>query len=131
VFDNEVVFDEDQLLKIAKSIASVCSQLHSKGISHGDLYAHNILVNNTAECILGDFGAASFYSVTSVLAPKIERIEVRAYGCLLEDLVTLVSEMESHNLRRSRWQKLINDCRLFNVKSRLGFSEILLELDKF
>jgi predicted Ser/Thr protein kinase len=131
VFDNEVVFDEDQLLKIAKSIASVCSQLHSKGISHGDLYAHNILVNNTAECILGDFGAASFYSVTSVLAPKIERIEVRAYGCLLEDLVTLVSEIESPNLRRSRWQKLINDCRLFNVKSRLGFSEILLELDKF
>ncbi|OEK07586.1 protein kinase [Flavivirga aquatica] len=131
VFDETSVFNGDELLKIAKSIASVCSQLHSKGINHGDLYAHNILVNKTAECLLGDFGAASFYDVNSDLAHNIERIEVRAYTCLLEDVLGLVSENEMSNELRNKWQKLIADCRVTDVKSRIGFSEVLEVLEGF
>ncbi|GAL79456.1 serine/threonine protein kinase [Algibacter lectus] len=53
VFDETSIFNADELLKIVKSIASVCQQLHKKGINHGDLYAHNILVNASADCLLG------------------------------------------------------------------------------
>jgi len=50
------------------------------------LYAHNILINDEDHCYLGDFGAASFYDTT---CEDFEKIEVRAFGCLLEDMLTL------------------------------------------
>ena len=131
VFDEQTVFNGAELLKIAKSIASVCTQLHRKGINHGDLYAHNILINTTADCLLGDFGAATFYDVNSNLAHTIERVEVRAFGCLLEDLLGLVPENKMNNEVRNSWQMLIADCALADVKSRPGFSEILEKLAGF
>lgn len=131
VFDDTTVFNGEELLKIAKSIASVCAQLHSRGINHGDLYAHNILVNKTANSILGDFGAASFYDINSALAHNIERVEVRAYGCLIEDVFGLVSENEFNDLLQKKWLKLITDCTITDVKARLSFSDILEELDRF
>ena len=68
VFCNETLFGIQNVLKIAKSIASVSKHLHSKGINHGDLYAHNILVNTKYETIFGDFGAATFYNKNSEFA---------------------------------------------------------------
>ncbi|MFK7979912.1 MAG: leucine-rich repeat-containing protein kinase family protein [Saprospiraceae bacterium] len=131
VFDEKCVFNGAELLKIAKSMASVCAQLHKKGIKHGDFYAHNILINEKAECLLGDFGAASFYDVNSVLAPNIERVEVRAFGCLLEDVLNLVSENGLDRALHNKWKKLITDCTIPEVKSRLNFSEILDVLNHF
>lgn len=131
VFDEQTVFNGEELLKIAKSIASVCVQLHGKGINHGDLYAHNVLVNKTAECLLGDFGAASFYDVNSVLGHTIERVEVRAFGCLVEDVFNLVPEKALNNELRIQWQQLIAACTLSKVKLRLSFSEIVAELNQF
>ena len=76
------------ILKITHGVASAVAQLRTQGIMHGDLYAHNILVNNQGESILGDFGAASFYDPADrVSGPALERLESRAYGCLLEDLL--------------------------------------------
>lgn len=124
-------FSADALLKMAKSMASVCKQLHSKGIIHGDFYAHNILVNNSAECLLGDFGAASLYDLSTPNANNIERIEVRAYACLLEDILGLVSEQDINNELRDNWLKLIASCSQSEVKKRPSFSEILEELDVF
>ncbi len=131
VFDENSVFNGAELLKIAKSMASVSAHLHSKGINHGDLYAHNILINKTAECLLGDFGAASFYDVNSVLAHTIERIEVRAYGCLIADVLSVVNKNEMHTQLHTQWQKLIADCTRSEVKVRPSFSEILEELNAF
>ena len=131
VFDKKTNFSGEALLKIAKSIASVCAQLHSKGINHGDLYAHNILINKTAVCLLGDFGAASFYDVNTMLAAAIERVEVRAFGCLLEDVFGLVHENEISSQLHTKWEDLISDCSISQVKSRPSFSDILAELDMF
>ncbi len=131
VFDEKSSFNENELLKIAKNIASVCAQLHSKGINHGDLYAHNILVNKTAKCLLGDFGAASFYNVNSVQAHNIERVEVSAYGCLLEDVLGLVNENEMTSEAHSKWQKLITNCTIRQVESRPKFLEIVEILNEF
>jgi hypothetical protein len=131
IFDAQTVFDENEVLKIAKSIASVCVQLHSRGINHGDLYAHNILVNKNAECLLGDFGAASLYDINSVLAHTIERVEVRAFGCLLEDIISLGDKKNIDHVFQKKWQKLITDCTRFEVNERLSFCEILELLHKF
>lgn len=131
VFDEKCAFNRDEIMKMAKSIASVCAQLHSRGINHGDLYAHNILVNEMADSLLGDFGAAFFYDVHSAQASNIERVEVRAYGCLLEDLLGLVSESKMSELVRNKWQKLIDDCSQTKVQHRPSFTEITEMLESF
>jgi len=131
VFDETKAFTEAQLLKIAKSMASVCAHLHQKGINHGDFYAHNILINENADTILGDFGAASFYDVNLPIAHNIERIEVRAFGCLLEDLLALVSTNEKANDALDKWHKLMQDSMLPEVKLRPSFFEISERLAGF
>ena len=131
VFEKGAVFRAADLLKIAKSIASVGAQLHSKGINHGDLYAHNILVNGKAEGLLGDFGAATFYDVNSVLAPNIERVEVRAFACLVEDVLGLLPAQERDITLQFKWEKLIAACSHRKVAQRPSFAEIVEELRTF
>ncbi|CDF79082.1 serine/threonine protein kinase [Formosa agariphila KMM 3901] len=131
VFDEDTTFNDNELLKIAKNIASVSAQLHARGINHGDLYAHNILVNDTADCLLGDFGAASFYDIYANDAHAIERVEVRAYGCLIEDLLNLVPETQMDSKKRTTWESLISDCFLPEVQWRPNFIEILEKLERF
>jgi serine/threonine protein kinase len=75
------------MLGIAEKVASVAAHLHSRGILHGDLYGHNILHDGRGGALLGDFGAASFYAPGSPSGAALERLEVRAFGCLLEELV--------------------------------------------
>ena len=42
--------------------AQAGAHLHSVGLSHGDLYAHNILVHpQSGDAKLADFGAAFYY----------------------------------------------------------------------
>lgn len=87
-YSNDTRFTPNQILTIAQGIASVITHLHQRGILHGDLYAHNILINPTGHSILGDFGAASFYDpADQPTAQALTQIEARAYGCLLEDLL--------------------------------------------
>ena len=130
-FEYNALFTEEEFLKIVKSIASVTAQLHSKGINHGDLYAHNILVNKSADCLLGDYGAASYYDTNSELAHNIQRIEVSAFGCLIEDLLGLVSKDELNKNVLNRWKQLITSCFNPDVKSRMSFNEIVAILNQF
>ncbi|MGG2296681.1 leucine-rich repeat-containing protein kinase family protein [Aeromonas veronii] len=79
-------------LAMAHGIASVAGHLHRAGIMHGDLYGHNILFTRgpdaPARALLGDFGAASLYDrCDRERAVGLERLEVRAFGCLLEELL--------------------------------------------
>ncbi len=76
------------VLALAKGLASVGEHLHARGISHGDFYAHNVLYHPEGGCFLGDFGAASFYppQATGDTNP-FEALEVRAFGCLLGELL--------------------------------------------
>ncbi len=130
-FSKTQVYNTNALLKIAVSMASVCAQLHFKGINHGDFYAHNILVNKNANSFLGDFGAASPYNINSVLAKNIERVEVRAFGCLLEDLINQTKESDVSLSFYKKWETLIKNCTEPNVTLRPSFSEILSTLKAF
>ena len=80
-------FDLDTILGMAQGIASACGHLHRRGIMHGDLYGHNILHGSQGRTLLGDFGAASFFAPETLHATLLQRLEVRAFGCLLEEWI--------------------------------------------
>ncbi len=86
IYPADTRFSPGDVLAIAQGVASAAAHLHERGIMHGDLYAHNILWNGQGDCLLGDFGAASFISGERH-AETLQRIEVRAFSCLLEELL--------------------------------------------
>ncbi len=84
----EAAFELPALLGLAHSVASAAAHLHRRGVLHGDLYGHNILHDGRGRALLGDFGAASLFdSADAPGAQRLQRIEVRAFGCLLEELI--------------------------------------------
>lgn len=101
VYAGETCFSLNAAIRLAHGIASAVRHLHEQGIAHGDLYAHNILHAGDGRALLGDFGAASFFDhADQALAAALQRIEVRAFGCLLEELlersVVSVEQAEIH-----------------------------------
>ena len=84
VYAGDIRFDPETVLRIASGIAAAAGQLHARGLMHGDLYAHNILVAPGREPVIGDFGAASAFGNPG---DALQRLEVRAFGCLLEELI--------------------------------------------
>ncbi|GJJ03888.1 hypothetical protein RugamoR64_44260 [Duganella rhizosphaerae] len=80
-------FSPAELLRIAGGIASAARHLHGRGIMHGDLYGHNILHCDQGRSLLGDFGAASLFAPDAPHAPGLQRLEVRAFGHLLDELM--------------------------------------------
>lgn len=74
--------------RVAQCIAAALEHLHARGISHGDMYAHNILVApESGEAKLADFGAAFYYGAGTAHAGDYERMERRAFGALLAELL--------------------------------------------
>jgi Protein kinase domain/Leucine rich repeat len=75
-------------LGIASDVAGAVAHLHQRGVMHGDLYAHNILINPVqGQARLGDFGAATRLPTDQPdLRQNLLALEVRALGCLLEEL---------------------------------------------
>lgn len=91
VYAADLRFSLKDALRVAHGVASLARQLHSRGLTHGDLYAHNTLIGADGHAVLGDFGAAAFYDQSdSALAQALEQIEVRAFGCLFEELLERV-----------------------------------------
>jgi serine/threonine protein kinase len=115
------------ILRITKGIASAAAHLHALGIMHGDLYAHNILVDETGHCLLGDFGAASKYDKSDVvIGQSLERLEVRAFGCLLEDMLDRCTLQESslHYKAVESLRCLQQECLNPVLSQRPQFTEI-------
>ncbi|MEB3231177.1 MAG: leucine-rich repeat-containing protein kinase family protein [Leptolyngbyaceae bacterium] len=114
------------VVEIARGIAVAIAHLHQNGILHGDLYAHNILVNPQGHARIGDFGAASVYDPSDpTRGPGLERLESRAFGCLLEDLLdrgVVASEAEAQTAKNL--QRLQADCMQPSSRLRPSFSRI-------
>jgi hypothetical protein len=87
VYAGDLRLSLSKVLSIASGIASVAQQVHANGIMHGDLYAHNILLGRDGHALLGDFGAACFKPTDAAQRLALEKIEVRAFGYLLEELL--------------------------------------------
>jgi len=131
IYAADTKFTLDAVLSIACGIASAAQQLHSKGIMHGDLYAHNILHNKEAECLLGDFGAASCFPLEDQpRALALQRIEVRAFGCLLQELLERCEAKDGQQVSIKALMKLQADCVQSDTDARPLFSEILQLLER-
>ncbi|HHQ4476006.1 TPA: leucine-rich repeat-containing protein kinase family protein [Aeromonas veronii] len=119
VYPEELHLSVPDALAMAQGIASVVGHLHRAGIMHGDLYGHNILFargsDAPARALLGDFGAASLYdSGDRERAVGLERLEVRAFGCLLEELLAHCDTQDStldglHQLKAACLSELPTD----------------------
>lgn len=74
--------------QLLSAMASALAQLHARGVMHGDFYGHNILWQPaTGQARLGDFGAATLLPQDQpVLAGRLLALEVRAFGCLVEEV---------------------------------------------
>lgn len=117
IYPEETRFSLRTAISIAQGIAAAAAHLHEQGILHGDLYAHNILWNEAGNCLLGDFGAATFIKDHR---QELQRIEVRAYSCLLEELLARISPQDGIDDLR----QLQRSCGQADVMARPLFNEI-------
>jgi serine/threonine protein kinase len=86
-----------QISKIVKQMQSVFAHLHDNQVSHGDLYAHNTLLDQDANIIFGDFGAATMYHMLNEKQQaKIQQIERRALNYFIEDLLSICTEEDKN-----------------------------------
>ena len=124
IYDPATRFSAEVALRMARGIASVAAHLHRHGITHGDLYGHNILCNAEGDCLLGDFGAASFHATADTLETRaLQRIEVRAFGVLLGELLERINEGVSDE-QRQVLEALRDSCCQPQVLTRPAFQEI-------
>jgi hypothetical protein len=129
VFQEDVSLSVNQVIRIASTIASVAAQLHGNGMMHGDLYAHNILIDGEGNTLFGDFGAASFYDrADAETAYALERIEVSAYGYLLDDLLGLCTATSKEDPALLKLANLRDVCISQSILSRPSFQYLTQEL---
>ena len=129
VYPAAAEFDLETVVRIARGIASAAEHLHAQGIMHGDLYAHNILHGADGHPLLGDFGAASFVAAEDrATAEALQRIEVRAFACLLEELLERCPVAVDGQKALKMLADLQADCAQENVNARPLFGEIVRRL---
>ncbi|MEH6449871.1 MAG: leucine-rich repeat-containing protein kinase family protein [Oleispira sp.] len=132
-FHEETRFSIKQVGKIVLAITGTLKHLHEKGISHGDVYAHNTMINDQASTLLGDFGAATnLASLPLMQRDAMAKIEVRALGCLLEDVLTQVDIEaadihQQHNLKQI--SELAVNCMQPDLNKRPSFIELQQSLE--
>lgn len=130
VYPAEAEFDLDTVVRIVRGIASAAEHLHAQGIMHGDLYAHNILHGADGQSLLGDFGAASFVAPENQPAAEaLQRIEVRAFACLLEELLERCPVAVDGQKTLKMLGDLQGDCAQESVGARPLFTEIVRQLN--
>ena len=84
-------FSGEQVERFAEQMINLVEHLEAHQVSHGDLYAHNVLVNPLGHLLLGDFGAASKYGhLPPEIQQGIQKIERRALAYFIDDLMGLV-----------------------------------------
>lgn len=93
IYPDRQTFSLSFIVATLTGVSAALQHLHAKGIMHGDIYAHNILVNNLGFPYIGDFGAASLYNPTQ--NHSREYIEVRAFTHLMGELLSRCAPQEA------------------------------------
>lgn len=131
-FEKNTVFDLKTIANVIHQMAKTLTHLHDKGVSHGDVYAHNTMINDQADMLFGDFGAATnLMSLPESQRSAMERIEVRAFGNLLEDMLQLnePNTSEEQDLY-SRLSQLKNQCMDDDVDQRPNFLSVQIKSEE-
>jgi hypothetical protein len=117
-------------LPMAKGIASAAQHLHARGILHGDLYAHNIFHTAQGDALLSDFGAAAFFDVNdAAMAQGLEKLEVRALGCLLEELAMQCDATIKDATQHQAFALLSQQCLQETPVNRPSLAQICTKLE--
>lgn len=83
-------FSIKQIEHIVQQLESLVDHLIKHKVSHGDLYAHNVLINHQSDILFGDFGAASKYQMLEDYQQSgIQAIEKRALNYFIDDMLSL------------------------------------------
>jgi len=128
-FQEGTAFTLKDILSVLTAVASVALRLHEHGIMHGDLYAHNTLINDAGHAIFGDFGAATSYAVSSERAKSLERLEIRAFGNMAEDLLNHLHAEDKNSEQVRELLQLKEICLLDEVLLRPDFRHVLEKLE--
>lgn len=127
-FKEGTQYSPTEIAKVAYQMVDMLTHLHQNGVSHGDVYAHNTMINDSASVLFGDFGAASNLCLLPAIQQQaMEAIEVRAFGCLLDDLLAIGntdSNLELFNVLI----ELKDHCMKELVALRPTFTEIIERL---
>tara|TARA_R110001592_G_scaffold61158_3_gene186171 strand:- start:1395 stop:2645 length:1251 start_codon:yes stop_codon:yes gene_type:complete len=111
-FPADFTLSIEKITKVIEQMRGVFAHLHAAQVCHGDLYAHNTLVDEQANVLFGDFGAASMYHMLSESQQQlIKRIEGRALAYFIDDLLKVCAQEDSQSdqyqlLRREAQQLL-------------------------
>ncbi|MFY0640442.1 MAG: protein kinase [Bermanella sp.] len=127
-FEPNTAVTSQNVLKITHQMADILLHLHQQGVSHGDIYAHNTMYDSHNNVLFGDFGAATNLNELSVeQRTKMQLIEVRAFGCFMDDLLSLVEKKDSlfEALTKISQSALVEELTL-----RSDFIYLLNELNK-
>jgi hypothetical protein len=124
VYPDDKRFTPATLLAIAGGVASAARHLHSRGVMHGDLYGHNILHCELGAPLLGDFGGASLFATDAAHAPALQRLEVRAFGVLLEELLARCDAPPAFQPKLDQLALLASRCQDLDPAARPLFAEI-------
>jgi hypothetical protein len=112
-FSQDICFSPTAVYQVGRQLLDGLCHLHGQGISHGDIYAHNTMINAEYDLLFGDFGAATnLNTLPEIQQEAMERIEVRAWCCVLDDMLNLVSENfndQDKNKEEQRLYDLLND----------------------
>lgn len=120
-----------QTIKILQGMADAALHMHERGIMHGDFYAHNIMIDSNANSFLGDFGGASYYEPREVkVRNALECLEVRAFGCLIEEMLYLSKQDATMPKKKSQLLALQVNCLNKNTRKRPLFMEIKERLSR-
>ena len=125
LYADDACFDLTTVINLALGIASAARHLHAQGLMHGDLYGHNILHNGQGAALLGDFGAASFLPPKDqIKATALQRLEVRAFACLLEELLARCDDPDQAPSIFASINHLKNACFQVETGARPLFSDV-------
>jgi serine/threonine protein kinase len=127
-FAEGTAFNIAEIIAIALSMADALRHLHENNVSHGDIYAHNTMIDEQANMLLGDFGAASDLSILSKSQRSaMQAIEIRAFGCLLDDLLPLCNDSKNTN-QYNNLADITITCMQTDTLERPSFSVITKQL---
>ncbi|MCW8345602.1 leucine-rich repeat-containing serine/threonine-protein kinase [Vibrio sp. ZSDZ65] len=94
-FEPDFTLPIEKIEKIVTQMEDVFEHLHSNQVCHGDLYAHNTLVDEAGNIIFGDFGAATMYHMlSSQQQNKVKAIEQRALKHFIDDLLNICAKQD-------------------------------------
>ncbi|MEY4420465.1 MAG: hypothetical protein RLZZ498_1061 [Pseudomonadota bacterium] len=130
VYANHQRFNWTNTLRMMRGIASAVHHLHTRGIAHGDIYGHNILHTPQGDVLLSDLGAATLFDPNDTgVAGGLEKLEVRAIGCLLEECLTHSEGVPSNPNVPHLLSDLMQQCLNTQPEERPSLATLVAKLD--